>query len=78
MRASYLQVQPAVPPPQPTEPQTVVWLQTHSQSLLKIISAMVGNDPTSMNSYLQYEGTGISDYEKVNKRIETIGRLLAP
>ena len=77
-RSSYVHVQPAAPPPQPTDAKTVTWLQTHAKALLDIMSAMVGNDPTAIGNYLDYEGSAASDYEKVNKRTETIGYLLAP
>ncbi len=78
MRKSYMHVQPAAPPPQPTDAMTLTWLQAHAKALLDIMSAMVGNDAAAIANYLDYEGNGASDYEKVNKRTETIGYLLAP
>jgi hypothetical protein len=78
MRSSYVHVQPAAPPPQPTDVKTVTWLHAHAKALLDIISAMVGNDQTALENYLEYEGGAASDYERVNKRTETIGYLLAP
>jgi hypothetical protein len=74
----YAQVQKGDLPPQPTEATTIAWLQAHSEHLLGIISGLVGNDQSAVDNYLRYEGTGTSDYEKINKRTQTIGYLLAP
>jgi hypothetical protein len=68
-------VQPATPPPLP---QNTAWLDQENGNLLEAIRTLVGNDDGAIQSYLSSEGVGMSLYDRIAKRTETIRLLLAP
>lgn len=69
---------PAAIPPSLPDDAEVEWLAGHSTGLMGIIITMVNNDAEAIQHYQQYEGTGASLYEQIDKRTTTINYLMTP
>ncbi len=67
----------AIPPSLPDNAESK-WLQGLSSGLMGIIETMVKNDAEAIQHYRQYEGSGASLYEQINKRTTTINYLITP
>ena len=62
-------------PPSPDD-EELEWLNHLADTLLNLISSLVGNDQKSIDAYLDSE-EGLGIYEKINRRTLTIGLLLS-
>ncbi|MEM7121903.1 MAG: hypothetical protein AAF563_11540 [Pseudomonadota bacterium] len=71
-------VQGATPPSTPPDTAHADWLSQQNESLLIIISTLVGDDEASVNNYLANESAGSSAYEKIDRHIDTINLLVSP
>jgi hypothetical protein len=74
----YASAQPPTPPSIPPDSQHVAWLEAEARGLLNIIGLLVGNDETSINNYLQKEGSDTTYYQKLSSRRRAIEFLLMP
>ena len=71
-------VQGATPPSTPPDTAHADWLTQQNDSLLIIISTLVGNDEASVNNYLANENAGSSPYQQMDRHIDTINLLVSP
>ncbi len=69
---------PAAIPPSLPDNAEIKWLEGHSNGLMGIIRKMVDNDSEAIQHFQQYEGSGASVYEQINKRATTINYLITP
>ncbi len=71
-------VQGATPPSTPPDSAHENWLAQQNESLLIIITTLVGNDEASVNNYVANESADLSAYQRMNRHIDTIDLLVRP
>jgi hypothetical protein len=74
----YSSAQPPTPPSAPPDADLALWLEGENKQLLEIIRLLVGDDNASVQNYLSQEGAGLSAYERIVSRTETVDRLVRP
>jgi hypothetical protein len=74
----YSSAQPPTPPSAPPDADLALWLEGENKQLLEIISLLVGDDSASVQNYVSQEGAGLSAYERIVSRTETVDRLVRP
>jgi hypothetical protein len=71
------QVQPATPPV--PSGASADWLTAHSESLLEIARALLGDNASTVNNYLQTAESGQPGvYDRIRLRTDLIAKLTAP
>lgn len=65
----------AIPPTAPDDAEQR-WLSWHNDRLIAAIRSLVGNNQLSVDNYVRSEGDGLSVYQRIAKRGETINLLL--
>ena len=74
--SSYSTQAPAAVPPVVPDQAHQLWLESHNDQLLHILRDLVDHDQAAMDNYLDFEGDGVSVYQRIELRGRTIGRLL--
>lgn len=77
-RMMYSTQAPAAIPPSVPDNAERAWLAEHSDGLLSLITVLVGNDQSAVQSYMAFETPGASLYEQIAKRSQTLHYLVTP